>query len=95
MNTPKPFQVSVVQRLYPHRNTVNAGLSEGGKAIGLNRAWVRFKGNFQVISCWPKAPDCGDDVRDDVRVHQAWGAAAEKDSVQHTSLGFGRAAFQL
>ena len=87
MQPPQRLQVGVVQRLNAHRHPVDPRLAIGAKAARLDRRGVRLQRHFGVIAHRPGGADPVQDGRDQFRVHQAGGAAAEKHGLQDAALG--------
>ncbi len=87
MDAAQPAQIVVVERLHPERDPVDPGIAIARKAAGLDGAGVGLQRDLDVIGKGPVGAGGLDHRRDGLRRHQARGASAEEDRVQHAARG--------
>ena len=82
MNAAQATQIIVVQRLYPHGDTIYASITITGKSSRLDRTWICLKRDLDVVGKGPVLACRFNHGGDRIRMHQRGCATAKEDGIQ-------------
>ena len=95
MDATKAFEVTIVERLHPHRYPRDAAVGKSTETASLDGTGICFEGDLWVIRHRPMFANAFDDRSDGVGMHQAGCAATKEDSVNHATRQFGSGAVEF
>ena len=90
MHPAQTAQIVVVQRLNAHRHAVDPAIGKGAEPAHLDAGRVGLQRDLDVIGKGPGAAGGLNDAGHGLGGHQAGGAAAKEDAVEHPARGLGR-----